>query len=60
MGTHSTPKGSMKNLQKHRPKKIRLNSDPISANKFFTTEGTPVKNMKTAFETADYDKKKTR
>ena len=50
----------MKNLQKHRPKKIRLNSDPISANKFFTTEGTPVKNMKTAFETADYDKKKTR
>ncbi len=48
----------MKNLAKHRPKKIRLNSDPIAANKFFTSEGTPVKSMKNAFELDKYDEKK--
>ena len=50
----------MKNLAKHRPKKIRLNSDPIAANKFFTSEGTPVKSMKSAFKLDNFDEKKSK
>ena len=59
--SHNTPKGSMRELAKHRPKKIRLNTDPVQQNKFFTeTEGTPVKPMKTALDLNDFEKKKTR
>jgi len=51
----------MRELAKHRPKKIRLNTDPVQQNKFFTeTEGTPVKQMKTALDLNDFEKKKSR
>lgn len=51
----------MRELAKHRPKKIRLNTDPVQQNKFFTeTEGTPVKPMKTALDLNGFEKEKTR
>ena len=59
--SHNTPKGSMRELAKHRPKRIRLNTDPVQQNKFFTeTEGTPVKPMKTALDLNGFEKEKTR
>ena len=53
---------SKSRLDSQRPKSIfgsRNNSEIFAKEKFFTTEGTPLRRMRTAFNIAQYERKRT-
>ena len=60
--SNSTLKGSMKDIKRHKPSllNIRSNSEVVQNSKFFTSEGTPLRNIKTSFKLDEYERRKTK